>query len=79
MDSSSAAGLLGAAAQGSAKDSGSTPRWRAPGSRMFSTNAAEMRPPEVVMWVEVAIGSHPEIARFKQVCGVLPQSSPGIR
>ena len=51
MVSSSAAGLLGASAQGKAKEAGSTPRWREPGSRMFSMKATLIRPPEVVMWV----------------------------
>ena len=57
MVSSSTAGFLGASDQGAdaprptANEAGSTPRWREPGWRMFSMNAAEIRPPEVVMWV----------------------------
>jgi hypothetical protein len=54
MVSSSAAGVLGGTAQGRANDAGSTPRWREPGWRTFSMKAAEIRPPEVVMWVGLA-------------------------
>ena len=57
MVSSSAAGLLGASAQGlvvsaaepRANDAGSTPRWRELGSRMLSMKAALIKPPEVVV------------------------------
>ena len=55
MVSSSAAGLLGGSDPGRAKDSGSIPRWREAGPRTFSMKAAEIRPPEVVMWVCVVI------------------------
>jgi hypothetical protein len=73
MVSSSAAGLLGGSAQGlvvsaaepRANDAGLTPRWREPGSRMFSMKAAEIRPPEVVMWVDVGTqSSSPSLRRI---------------
>jgi hypothetical protein len=63
MVSSSAAGFLGASAQSAdarhptANDAGLTSRWREPGSRMAPMKAAEIRPPEVVMWAAADTGS----------------------
>ena len=43
---------------GSAKDSDSVPRWREAGPRMFSMNAAEIRPPEVVLHMVIERDLH---------------------
>ena len=43
---------------GSAKDSGSVPRWRETGPRMFSMKATVIRPPEVVLHMVIGRDLH---------------------